>query len=163
MRFSLGTTANVAAWAGNIGLACGAVVMVTRLGSLGLVLLGLLTLFVCTRFSLDQDAPTWGTEVFKARMANHKSPEQRAAMVEERQAAVSPLRFYRWCGILLTVARAAGFVWQQWQRRLAEPHRQKQRVSHVQAFPFVRARCGTHCTRIWEMLNNRPTQPRVIA
>ncbi len=115
MRFSLGAVANIAAWAGIIGLACGAVVMVTRLGPVGLVLLGLLTLFICTRLSLDQDAPTWGTEVFKARMANHKSPEQRAAMVEERRAAVSPLRFYRWCGVLLTVAGAAGFAWQQWQ------------------------------------------------
>lgn len=115
MRLPLGTVGNVAAWAVIVVLACGAVLLVARLGPFGLILLGLLTLLVCTRIGLDQDTPTWGPQVFKARMTSNASPEQRAAAHEERQASLSPLRFYRWCGIILVVAGAAGFTWQQLQ------------------------------------------------
>ena len=41
------------------------------------------------------------------------SKEQRAAMFDEKRASLSPLRFYRWCGVVLIVAGAAGFTWQQ--------------------------------------------------
>ena len=110
--------ANTIAWLALIALAALAalaVVIVLRLGPLGLVLLGLMTLFVCSQFSLSDEAPTWGTEVFKARMSRPMSLEQRAAMQAERQSALSPLRFYRWCGVLLTVAGALAFAWQQMQ------------------------------------------------
>jgi hypothetical protein len=113
MRFSLGTAADVAAWVVLIGLIAVAFVMVVILGPFGLILLGLFTLFVCTSIDLGEDVPTWGTEVFKARMLSRGSPEQRAAMLEEKQQAIAPLRFYRWCGVVLTVAGIAGFAWQQ--------------------------------------------------
>jgi hypothetical protein len=102
-------------WAVLIGLACVAVLMVAVLGPFGLVLLGLLTLLLCTLFELNSEVPTWGTGGFEARMGNSGSPEQRAAMREDRRAHLSPLRFYRWCGAALVLAGGAGFVWQQWR------------------------------------------------
>src|ERR1700712_2601340 len=104
MRFSGGTIANVFAWAVLIGLIAIAFVIVVIFGPFGLVLLGLFTLFICTAFQLNDDVPTWGTELFRARMASHGSPEQRAAMLEEKSTQLSPLRFYRWCGVALLVA-----------------------------------------------------------
>jgi hypothetical protein len=103
---------NGLAWGIVLGLAIAAICLVLRIGPFGLVLLGLLTVFVCSQFSLDDAAPTWGTEVFRARMARQTSPEQRAADIAERKAALSPLRFYHWCGVLLVVAGGATLVWQ---------------------------------------------------
>lgn len=88
--------------------------MTNRLGFMGLLLLGSATWLVCIMAELDQDAPTWGTEVFKARLGARRSPEQHAAMLDERRAFVSPLRFYRRCGMILAAVGGAGFVWQQW-------------------------------------------------
>ena len=114
MRFSAGTVANAVAW-GVIVLLIGAAVLVaSRLGFMGLLLLGSATWLVCLRAELDQDTPTWGTAMFKARMDGRRSPEQHAAMLEERQAFTSPLRFYRRCGMVLAAVGAAGFIWQQW-------------------------------------------------
>lgn len=115
MRFSLNTAANAAAWAAVFGLAGCALVVVTILGPFGLILLGLLTLFVCTSMELREDMPSWGAEVFRARLNAAQSPEQRAAQQEEKTQWLSPLRFYRWCGITLLIAGIAGFVWQQLQ------------------------------------------------
>jgi hypothetical protein len=112
MRFSAGTAANVFAWAILIVLIAVAFVMVQILGPFGLVVLGLLTLFVCTQYDLNDDVPSWGTHVFSARMTDRGSPEQRAALREEKRANLSPLRFYRWCGVVLLVAGLAGFAWQ---------------------------------------------------
>jgi len=113
MLISPGTVANAAAWAILFGLIGVAFVLVVVLGPFGLILLGLFTLFVCTSVGLREDAPTWGTEVFKARTASHSSPEQRAAMAEERERSLAPLRFYRWCGVALIVVGIAGFAWMQ--------------------------------------------------
>jgi hypothetical protein len=113
MRLPVATMANFAAWAVLIGLLVVAFVMVVILGPFGLILLGLLTLFVCTSVSLREDNPTWGPEVFKSRMGGHGSPEHRAAQAAERERALAPLRFYRWCGVSLFVAGIAGFTWQQ--------------------------------------------------
>jgi uncharacterized membrane protein YdcZ (DUF606 family) len=113
MRLSAGIAANFFAWIVLIGLIAVAFVMVEILGPFGLVLLGLLTLFICTQYDLNDDVPAWGTEVFRARMARRGSPEQRAALREEKRENMSPLRFYRWCGVVLLVAGVAGFVWQQ--------------------------------------------------
>jgi hypothetical protein len=113
MRFSAGTVANAAAWAVLAVLIAVAFVTVNLLGPAGLVILGLLILFICTAVNLYEDAPTWGTEVFKARIASHSSPEQRAGMFDEKRASLSPIRYYRWCGVVLVVAGAAGFTWQQ--------------------------------------------------
>jgi hypothetical protein len=74
-----------------------------------------MTALVCVRAETDQDIPTWGVEVFKARMNGDSAiPEQRAAMLNERRAFVSPLRFYRWCGLFLMAVGTAIFMWQQW-------------------------------------------------
>ncbi len=113
-KLSAGTVANAAAW-GLIAVLIGAAALVAnRLGFMGLLLLGSATWLACIRAELDQDTPTWGTEMFKARMDGRRSPEQHAAMLEERRAFVSPLRFYRRCGMVLAAAGAAGFIWQQW-------------------------------------------------
>jgi hypothetical protein len=113
MRIPANTIANGTAWAVLICLIAVAFVMVVILGPFGLIVLGLLTLFVCTSVSLREDAPTSATEVFRSRMAKHSSPEQRAAVDEARRVSLAPLRFYRWCGIILLLAGVAGFAWQQ--------------------------------------------------
>ncbi len=113
MSLSASALANAAAWAVLIGLIGVAFVMVVVLGPFGLILLGLLTLFVCTSVPLREDAPTWGTEVFKARIVSRSSPEQRAAMAEERTRSFASLKFYRWYGVVLLVAGITGFAWQQ--------------------------------------------------
>jgi hypothetical protein len=115
MRFSASTVLNAAAWAVLLGLIAVAFVLVEIWGPFGLILLGLPTVFICTASHLYQDVPTVSVEVFKARMARGGSPEQRAAMFDERQALLSPLRFYRWCGVVLIIAGLAGFIWQQSQ------------------------------------------------
>ena len=71
------------------------------------MIMGLFVLFVCTAVNLYEDAPTWGTEVFKTRIASHGSPEQRAAMFDEKQLHCPP-------SVLPLVRRCAGvFIWQQ--------------------------------------------------
>ena len=114
MRLSAGAVANAVAWGAIVLLIGAAVLMVNRLGFMGLLLLGSATWLVCTRAELDQDTPTWSTEVFKARMDGRRSPEQHAAMLEERRAFTSPLRFYRRCGMVLAAVGAAGFIWEHW-------------------------------------------------
>jgi hypothetical protein len=113
MRIPASTVANGTAWAVLICLVAVAFVVVVILGPFGLIVLGLLTLFVCSSASLREDAPTWGTEVFRSRVAKHSSPEQRAAVDEARRLSLAPLRLYRWCGIMLLLAGFAGFAWQQ--------------------------------------------------
>lgn len=115
MRLSFGAAANGLAWLVVFGLIGLAALAVNRLGFLGLLLLGLLTWLVCTLATLNEDTPTWGAEVFRSRMsAHHGSPEQRAAMLAERRAVLSPPSFYRWCGIALSAIGAAGLAWQYW-------------------------------------------------
>ncbi|HYZ24176.1 MAG TPA: hypothetical protein VE690_18655 [Rhodopila sp.] len=114
MRFSASTAANAIAWAVVAVLAAFAILIASLFGFAGLMLLGVMTWLVCTRAELDQDTPTWGVQVFKAKFDSPASPEQRAAMTEERHAFVSPLRFYSRCGIFLAAIGAAGFIWQQW-------------------------------------------------
>jgi hypothetical protein len=113
MRFSAVRIANAVALAVLIGLIAVAFVLVEVWGPFGLVVLGLAALLVCTSLSLHDDTPTWGTEFFRARMASHGSPEQRAAMLDEKRGRLSPLNFYRWCGVVLIVAGMSGFIWQQ--------------------------------------------------
>ena len=114
MRMSAGGIANLGAWAVLAGLAASAVVLVVILGPFGLVVLGLLTLFVCSRFSLDEHAPTWGTPTFKAQLTPAESVEEQAGAAAERQAALSPVRYYFGCGVVLLVAGLGGLAWQHW-------------------------------------------------
>jgi hypothetical protein len=113
MRPSAGAVANVTAWAILIGLICVAFVMVVVLGPFGLILLGLLTLFICSSVQLREDIPIRSIVVFKARTESRISPGQRAASAEERERSLAPLSLYRWCGVVLLIAGFAGFVWQQ--------------------------------------------------
>ncbi|MBP0494934.1 hypothetical protein [Roseomonas indoligenes] len=115
MRFSEGSAANTLAW-GVLGLLfCASVAMVTVLGFVGLLLLGGLTTLVCVLAELNQDTPTWGIGVFKARMDSSGSPEQRAAMLADRQTLTSPIRFYRRCGLALVGLGIAGAIFQAWR------------------------------------------------
>jgi hypothetical protein len=85
-----------------------------RLGFAGLLVLGLLTAFICGHAELQDDLPAAGTALFRARMERPRSPEERHARAEEGRAFVSSLRFYKWCGIRLAAIGLAGFAFQLW-------------------------------------------------
>jgi hypothetical protein len=53
-----GTATNAIVWAVPTDLACAAVRMVAILGPFGLILLGLLTVLLCTLFDLNSGVPT---------------------------------------------------------------------------------------------------------
>ena len=114
MKFSPYAFGNLVAWGVLAALALLALVIADRLGFVGLLVLGALTWLICSMARMDQDAPTWGMEVFRARMRDGGSPEQRAAGSAEREAFLSPLRFYARCGMVLAAVGAAGFCWQLW-------------------------------------------------
>ena len=114
MRLSPRHAAEAIAWVVFLALIGVALVVAHRLGFVGLFLLGAATWLVCVRAEMDQDVPTWGAETFRSRMEDAGSPEQRAAALGERQAAIVPLRFGRRCGIVVTTIGALGFLWQQW-------------------------------------------------
>jgi hypothetical protein len=113
MRSTAAEIANALAWAILLALAGVAILIADRLGFVGLFILGLLTWVICTQVELGDDTPTASVAVFRARMARERSPERRAAVQAERQVRLSPLPFYRWCGIGLTVVGVVGFVWQR--------------------------------------------------
>ena len=75
------------------------------LGAFGVILLALFIIFICTSAELHEQTPTSATE-------SRRSPGQRAGIAEERARSVAPLKFYRWCGIVLLVIGIAGFVWE---------------------------------------------------
>jgi hypothetical protein len=114
MRSLGGEIANAFAWALLLVLIGVAIVIADLLGFFGLFILGMLAWVICIQVELGDDTPTASRAVFRARMAQERSPERRAAALAERQLRLSPLRFYRWCGIALTVIGAAGFAWQLW-------------------------------------------------
>ena len=93
-------------------LAALAVIMVIRLGPFGLILLGLVTLFVSSQLHLNDSSPVAGIAVFQAQLRRPGTPEQRAEQVAERTSLGTTLRFARNCGLLLTAAGLATFVWQ---------------------------------------------------
>jgi hypothetical protein len=75
------------------------------LGAFGVILFALFVIFVCTSGELREHGPT-------SAIYSRRSPEQRAAIAEERNRSVAPMKFYRWVGIALLVAGIAGFVWE---------------------------------------------------
>jgi hypothetical protein len=116
MRFSAGAVLNAVAWLLVAGLIGVAVVIAALFGAVGLILLGALTALVCVRADVAEESPTWGPDVFRAKMTEGgASPEQRAAMQSERQTRVGPLRYYRRCGMALIAIGAVIFLWQQWR------------------------------------------------
>jgi hypothetical protein len=114
MRGRAGEIANAVAWAVVLLLACLAVVVADVLGFVGVFILGLMTWVICTHVELDDETPTASIAVFRARLSPERSPEHRAAAQADRQHRLSPLRFYRWCGVALTAIGAVGFAWQRW-------------------------------------------------
>lgn len=74
------------------------------LGAFGVILFGLFVIFICTSGELREHTPP---------SAIGGSPEQRAAVAEERARSVAPLKFYRRFGIAILVIGIAGFVWEQ--------------------------------------------------
>jgi hypothetical protein len=113
MRLSASAVANSFAWIMLIALIAVAFVLVVALGPFGLILIGLLTLFVCSAARLNEDTPTWRRAIYSARIEGQIRPEEKAALVAEKQRFLAPLRFFNWCGITLLAAGVAGFVWQQ--------------------------------------------------
>jgi hypothetical protein len=113
MRFSASGIVNALAWVGIFTLIGVAIVIVDVFGFVGLILLGLMTAFTCVSAELGEDVPTAGVELFKSHMGGG-TPEQRAAMLEEKRGFVAPLRFYKWCGMFLIIVGVAGFIWQQY-------------------------------------------------
>ena len=95
----MGRWGNLVAWGVLIALGAGAVLFVNRLGFVGLAVLGLLTLLVCSRVAMDDDMPSWGEHVFRERMGRPKAPGP-------------DLRFFQLCGAGLATVGALGFAWQ---------------------------------------------------
>jgi hypothetical protein len=115
MRLSAGAVLNAIAWLLIAGLIGVATVVANIFGAIGLILLGALTALICARAEMAEEAPTWGTEVFKAQITDRASPEQRAAHLSERQTRVAPLRFYGCCGLTVRAFGVVIFFWQQWR------------------------------------------------
>jgi hypothetical protein len=104
--------ANALAWAAIAALIAVALAIANRLGSVGLLILGLLTAFACGHAELQNDMPAAGTAIFKARMDRPRSPEEREARADEGRSFISSLRFFKWCGVALATIGVAGFVLQ---------------------------------------------------
>ena len=113
MRSRAAEFVNALAWALVLILAAFAILVAYLLGFVGLLILGLLTWLICTDLELGDATPAASVAVFRALMEPSRAPEQRAAEQAERRARLSPLPFYRWCGIALTIIGAAGFLWQR--------------------------------------------------
>ena len=109
------TLINGLAWLVLAGFGAAAVVLVTILGPFGLVLLGLATLLVCTMGELDESTPLWRSTVLRPPDTPLGSPEQRAAIAEQRQTISGSYRFYRRCGFGLAMAGVALLAWQHWR------------------------------------------------
>lgn len=105
---------NVVAWAAIVVLIAAAIAIADRLGFAGLLILGLLTTFVCGHAELQDDIPAAGIEIFKARMDNPRSPEERQAKAEEGRSFIASLRYFKWCGVALAVIGLVGFASQLW-------------------------------------------------
>jgi hypothetical protein len=106
--------ANALSWAAVAVLIAIALAVANRLGFAGLLILGLLTAVICARAELSDDVPAAGTAIFKARMDQPRSPEQRHAKAEEGRSFVSSLQFFKWCGVALAAIGLVGFVVQLW-------------------------------------------------
>lgn len=106
--------ANALAWVVISALIAVAILVANRLGFVGLLILGLLTAFVCGHAELQDDVPTAGTAIFKARMERLRSPEEKYANAEEKRGFRSSLRFFKWCGLGLAAIGLIGAVLQFW-------------------------------------------------
>ena len=115
MRLPVGAVANAVAWGVLFGLLGIAFVMVWLLGPIGLGILGLLVLFICTSLELNDDVPSGQVNLMQGQLRPHHRPEERAARDDEKRDRLAPLPFCRTCGLLLLVAGVLGFIWQSLQ------------------------------------------------
>ena len=113
MRLSATTVVNSVAWLGIVALVALSLGVVLVLGFPGVLLLGLLTAVTCVRAELSERTPTWGQAVFEASTRGRRAGE-RAAGAEAARRAISPLRYYRGCGVVLIAAGLLGTAWQIW-------------------------------------------------
>ena len=93
---------NLLAWLVLAGLGVVAAVAAARLGFVGLVIVGLAVLLVCTLATLNDDVPTWGEHVFRARL-------------EAGRSDPPDLGFYRWCGLGVLLVGVVGLAWTWWK------------------------------------------------
>ena len=78
MRNTAGEIANALAWAVLLVLVGVAILIADWLGFAGLFILGMLTWVICTQVELGDDTPIASAAVFRAKMAQERSPERRA-------------------------------------------------------------------------------------
>lgn len=114
MRLSATTVVNSVAWLGIFALVALSLGVVAVLGFPGVLILGLLTAVTCVRAELSERTPTWGQAVFEATATRGRSAEERTAGAEAARRAISPLRYYRGCGLVLIAAGLLGTAWQIW-------------------------------------------------
>ena len=112
MRPSASSIVNGLAWVGIFVLIGVGLGVVQVLGFPGVLILGLLTTLICVQAELSEDVPTWSRSLFESRAVRPRSDEERGAGTEARERAISPLRYYRGCGLLLIAAGLLGTVWQ---------------------------------------------------
>jgi hypothetical protein len=92
-------------------------ITVAYVGFIGVGVVGLVLLFVCTLVELDADRPvgTGGiaTPAFLARqveVAAAQRPEERASSLADRLLSLQSIRFYKYLGAALAVVGIGGFL-----------------------------------------------------
>jgi hypothetical protein len=114
MRLSSEEIADALAWSVLAGLFIVAGMVASRLGFVGLALIGFLTWLICTRPSLDKKVSTWTVGRFRAAAERPRSSEEQAVVYAENQVVISLFRFYGWCGVFLAAIGATGLIWHAW-------------------------------------------------
>jgi hypothetical protein len=92
-----------------------AMVLVARIGFLGIAIIGVLTWFVCVRLELEKDAAvgnvmTTGLFAQQMRAREAMTRAERAAEHEEQTSLLQSVRFFKRLGIALTVIGLGMFV-----------------------------------------------------
>jgi len=106
--------ANALAWAGLIILLAFAFALVDRFGFAGMLLLGLATALVGVSAELHEETPSGHVAALRGQRAARESEtvEEQASRRHAHQAFLTPLRFYRWCGMALIGFGLTGTMWQ---------------------------------------------------
>ena len=113
-RSTAATMATALAWAGLIILLAIAFALVDRFGFAGLLILGLATSLVGVGAELHEETPSGHLEALRGQRSarERETVEEQASRRHAHQAFLTPLRFYRWCGVALTGLGLAGTLWQ---------------------------------------------------
>ncbi len=102
------------AWAAIALLIAAALAVANRLGFAGLLVLGLLTAFVCGHAELQNDIPAAGTAIFQARMDRRHAADELRGRAKEESGFIASLRFFKWCGLGLALTGLIGFILRLW-------------------------------------------------